>query len=1689
VKDAILGGVDVLPQWDGLVATGGRLNAAKALALMGLTVSGTSPAADEVVTTRPTQFVVNLSDAYDPASVDAADLAVNGIPATSFALTDADTITFSYATSPVTAQGLQHLTVAAGAVARLSDGDGIKAYDRTFRYDALRMTVTSTVPANNAVVPVGLTTVDVNVNETIDAASVGTGDLVVSQGIVTAAVRLDADTVRFTLDGVNDEGAMSVQVPAGAFADAYGNPSVAYQGQYTVDIGTTPFPLPLNPVPPLGSMIYDPARQGQIGFAGDTDSFTMALDPGQKVTVTLAPQTWDGPGVQAKLDLYRVDSGKKVLVGSSTAAPGADAYLEVLPTSGQLGGKAKPQTYIATASGVNGTTGYYTLHVVLNAMTELESHQGGTPNDTRATAQDLNAAFVPLHSSITSTSTDPRPERAGVIGYVSGEGDYYSFALRAGESSTIAVSSQVWWTDLRVELEDAAGNRLAQGRFAQNSRQVINNFKAQAAGTYYLHVIGYSDYSLLATRNADFDTEPNYSIGTAQDLNSAAVSSKQWSHGYVEGWWETDYYRVPVAAGATLEVQTLLPVHAAGQSANNLDPMVRVYRSDGTLVARDDNSDPDGRNARVRYRVPAAGTYYVEVAASDATASPTGGEYVVSVKQGTGALPPFTVMGTDLPDGTRTRDVPTGLTVSFNDVALLPTLQASDLTIDGIPAASMTVYDGQTAHFDFPVATYQWPASAGGNGHSYLVTGGLSSWWDAEAQAVALGGHLVSINSAAENAFLQQTFFSGSHAFDVDWIGFTDNETYGGTEYGDTHDHPYPPDGDKGLGWVWTSGEPATYSNWSPFEPNNYAGDQDYGTMNLYAPSGAPGNWDDDFPWVGRLGIIELPSATGWSPTEGTHTIRIGAGAVRDVQNTPITAYSSTFSLDLTPPRVVEVSTQEGGVVGAGDVTYTVRFSEPMFRDPILYYNPFSLFGKLRGTYYGPGGVDLDPTGTVLTLNYSGLPEDAYQLTLYSGDYQFEDTAGWNLDGERPAGPIPPNRSGNGFEGGNFAVDFAADGPSVALTPSPLPPPSARVAKASASAGIVYDGDVDDFTVHLDAGQTLSVALAPIGGLLPSVVVRDPSGATIAAATAPGAGQQAVIQTVHAASAGTYTVSVGGAAHSLGFYDLQVYVNAAVEAEGRVVTPARLIDYAGGFANTSGLTANGSASFAGGVAQLTPAQNSLTGSFFANDPVDVTAFHTSFTFHLLPGSTLTADGMTFVLQNVGPYAIGSSSQGGFLGYAGIYPSVAIKFDLYDNAGEGPNSTGLFVGGTAPWGFGSVNLNGTGIDLHSGHDFRADVSYGGGTMLVTITDTATNASATQSYAIDLPANLGGNTAYVGFTGATGGRNARQEVLTWTFDGQAPQSDNTLAAAQDLDGSFSPIPGGASRGAVVGQADPAVGYDAAAVPFQFEDISATGTRILEWYYDGAQTIPSGAAGFQFQFYGNTYGDVHVNTNGLVTFDYPDWTPYNSDLSSYPYQHVIAALWDDLDTLYGGAVIWEVRGASDNQRLIIQWDNVHYAGDSDPLTFQAVLSEADGSVRLNYLDVGGSFPWASEGAGATVGVARGDGARLLLAYNNGPNAFVGSGKSTLISPLPGTPDFYSFTVSSGQHVRLELGGGGAGGTVDLLDSNGNVLASGSPGSGDVTSILSDFAPASPGRYYVRVREATGPYTLVVTRGATLP
>jgi lysophospholipase L1-like esterase len=216
-------------------------------------------------------------------------------------------------------------------------------------------------------------------------------------------------------------------------------------------------------------------------------------------------------------------------------------------------------------------------------------------------------------------------------------------------------------------------------------------------------------------------------------------------------------------------------------------------------------------------------------------------------------------------------------------------------------------------------------------------------------------------------------------------------------------------------------------------------------------------------------------------------------------------------------------------------------------------------------------------------------------------------------------------------------------------------------------------------------------------------------------------------------------------------------------ANATTISVAPTLNFSSGFAgSTTLLQFNSIAQLVNNALQLTNGGASKTGTVWTKAVQNIQAFSTQFTFQVTSGNT--GDGFTFAIQNNSPTIVGG--YGGQLAYGGIPNSIAIKFDLYNNAGEGNNSTGLFVNGASPF-TPATDLTASGINLHSGDIFLCSINYNGTTLSETITDTVTNATQTVNYTINIPSTIGSNTAYVGFTGATGGLTATQSILTWTF----------------------------------------------------------------------------------------------------------------------------------------------------------------------------------------------------------------------------------------------------------------------------------------------------------------------------------
>jgi hypothetical protein len=312
-----------------------------------------------------------------------------------------------------------------------------------------------------------------------------------------------------------------------------------------------------------------------------------------------------------------------------------------------------------------------------------------------------------------------------------------------------------------------------------------------------------------------------------------------------------------------------------------------------------------------------------------------------------------------------------------------------------------------------------------------------------------------------------------------------------------------------------------------------------------------------------------------------------------------------------------------------------------------------------------------------------------------------------------------------------------------------------------------------------------------------------------------------------------------------------------------------IIDHSNGFAGQADMTLNGGAAVVGPNLQMTTtAVNQARTAFFTTqEPVG--SWQTRFKFHQLPGSNPLADGMCFIVQADAVAKAGPT--GGGMGYGpdtdatapsatDIQKSICVKFDLYSNNGEGVNSTGLFVDGNAPTVANgvadqlNVDLTGSVIDLHSGHEFSVFMNYDGTTLTEIITDLNTGKSFTQAYPVVIANHTMQANAWFGFGGGTGGLTALQEIEQWAYSTQPMPTAVMATPGPDSVTLSWMAPAGATTYAVYRSNTPGGPYTQL----------TTGLGATTYFDNNGVTFP------------NTYYYVVVASNGTVTSIYSDEVP---------------------------------------------------------------------------------------------------------------------------------------------------------------------------------------------------------------------
>jgi hypothetical protein len=762
--------------------------------------------------------------------------------------------------------------------------------------------------------------------------------------------------------------------------------------------------------------------------------------------------------------------------------------------------------------------------------------------------------------------------------------DYYSFTLAQGQSATLALTVLTPGAQADLQLQDGSGHPFALASSPPNSNinEVINNFIASKAGTYYARITGNGvKYNLLITRGADFDTEPNNGLPNAQPLEGAPVALG--NAGIFS------LFAKPGGPKVLYFVDfTTFDTFGQAFAALGITPTVATSSFDfqtqlaaggwDLVVVMDQNIFDTSWDAPLINYVNGGGRAIVASFTQPADVAATfGAIYTANVDQTpitptvadpiwNGITSPFqlfnpgvygtwsqglTAMGgqsigtfpngdSGLVIGNHRRTILNG----FLEDTPTNTRQGIQLAENEINALLITT----------DADTYSISANAGDVLHITTATPGsgpgqFHNSFDPKVNLYDPSGNLVASddNSASDGINAQLTYSvpagrQGAYFVQVVASPLTATPTFGEfvlSVQGATGPAPL---------FQVTKTNPPGGSHLRSLSSIAV----DFNDTILLTSLSASSLTVDGTPAIGfainnaHEVTWTLPSLPGGD--EVPHTIAIAAGALSDIQGTPISAFSETIYLDTVPPRVVGTSIEEGNVLPSGNLTYVVTFSEQMLTS-VTTVSSFDLHGNFRNADYTPASFTWNSAGTVLTITYANLPDDAYKLTLFSSG--FEDLVAFHLDGE-PHLPRPPSvPSGDGVEGGDFFIDFTLDSDTPLAYPTPLSP-------KTPSGSLIYDptvtnviapaGDSDQFTLNVNAGQTMTVVVQS-ATLQGTITLADPSGQLIGSVTTTAAGKDAVLQTIPVTVGGTYTLTVGGASGTLGLFTAQIILNAAVQNE------------------------------------------------------------------------------------------------------------------------------------------------------------------------------------------------------------------------------------------------------------------------------------------------------------------------------------------------------------------------------------------------------------------------------------------------------------------------------------------------------------------------------------------------------------
>ena len=200
---------------------------------------------------------------------------------------------------------------------------------------------------------------------------------------------------------------------------------------------------------------------------------------------------------------------------------------------------------------------------------------------------------------------------------------------------------------------------------------------------------------------------------------------------------------------------------------------------------------------------------------------------------------------------------------------------------------------------------------------------------------------------------------------------------------------------------------------------------------------------------------------------------------------------------------------------------------------------------------------------------------------------------------------------------------------------------------------------------------------------------------------------------------------------------------------------------------------------------------------------------------------------------------------------------------------------------------------------------------------------------------------------------------------------------------------------------------------------------GTFIRSGYVDDAVYGPLNI-GFNFTYFGNSYSQFYVSSNGLVLFTADPLNLSGTEAAipnSAAPNNFIAAFWDDLIVDGTGKILYTTIGAAPNRKLIIQFGNMGFYGFPAFMgTFAVILYESSNIIQVQYRLIVDNTSTRGHGGSATIGLENSDGtAGVQYAFHD--PAAVTTGKAISYTPSGSTYNLNADAIYEGIYLTTNL------------------------------------------------------------------